>query len=236
MRGRRRPRGFTLIEVVVAMTILAIVAIGVGGLIQGSAITSNLVSTSTRVQLQAERIIKQVENELRLTGVQGGGMFTLNHAPAGAGVVWEMRYHVLDPAQPIFDAGAPTTPPWSTEWRILRCEQAESAVDGVDNDGDYLIDEQRLVLYSDDGVERLVAVLGDNITSFEAGDPAEPLPGVDTAGLARPRLRLRLTMDWLLRSAVRDTSDIQDHRNPQKNLSKRPWVRYVADTWFTFPS
>lgn len=235
MRGRRRHDGFTLIEAVIAMTILTVVAIGVGSLIQGSADTSNLVSASTRVQLKAERIIKQVENELRLTGVEGGGSFTLDHSPAGPGVVWEMRYHVLDPTQPIFDAGSPSTPPWSPEWRILRCEQAEP-LDGIDNDGDYLIDEQRLVLYLDDGVEREVALLGDDITSFEAGDPTVPSPGVDAAGLARPRLRLRLTVDWLLRGAVKSRAEIQDHRNPQKNLSQSPWVRYVADTWFTFPS
>jgi prepilin-type N-terminal cleavage/methylation domain-containing protein len=222
MRGTSRRRGFTLIEAVIAMTILTVVAIGVGSLIQGSAETSNLVSASTRVQLKAERVIKQVENELRQTGVQGGGMFTLDHSPAGPGVVWEMRYHILDPKQPIFNAGTPSSPPWSPEWRILRCEQAET-VDGIDNDGDYLIDEKKLVLYVDDGVERQLAVLGDDLTSFEAG-------------LARPRVRLRLTVDWLLRSAVKNKAEIQDHRNPQKNLSQSPWVRYVADTWFTFPS
>jgi type II secretory pathway pseudopilin PulG len=228
-------RAFTLVEIAVSMTIFALLAIALLGLIKGSADTSDVVSAMTRVQLDAERVMRQVVDELRLTGVQGGGEFSLDHSPAGAGVVWEMRYHRLDPRQPIFNAGTPSSPPWSTEWFILRCEEAE-AVDGVDNDGDFLIDEQRVVLYMDDGTERKISVFGDNLTSFEAGDPAEPPPGVEAAGLVRPRLRLRLTVDWLLRSAVTDPSQIQDNRNPQKNLSRSPWTRYVSDTEFTFSS
>lgn len=238
------------------MTIFVVLAIGVSALVQGSGDTSNVVHASTRVQLQAQSIMAKLTEELRGAAVDGGstmpnGALRLVPDPDPLGLSWDIRYHKLNTDLPLYSAGGAI--PWVEtapgsgfpQVFVLRLQGSEGAVDdGVDNDGDFLVDERQLVLLTDDtvaanplsnpGTLTQVAVLGDNITNLKVHLETARLAAAPAGNLQRPRMKFRLTLHWLLRAVVKDITDIDNPANAPVVGQVRPWATYQADTWITF--
>jgi len=163
-----RPRaGFTLIELLIAMSLV--------GLVMGSALaitlagqgalrtTSMLVDSNSKARRALERTVEELQRAgpdmvPDLTGVDGSD--TVNFV------------QIID-----IVAGVPI---WSPTMRIERLPAAEDPADGIDNDGDGVIDEGDLVLTRNVGLlNQYSTVLCTNVRRLAEGEIAN---GVDDNG------------------------------------------------------
>lgn len=232
---RSTRRALTLIEVMISTVILTVIVLAVGSLVQTSGQTSSLVYEQSRVQLEAQRIMRTVRDQLRMTGVNGTGNLTF--AAGGTfPIQWTFRYRRLLSTQLWnggFDPNDPygaTMIPWEANESALKFELTEGAsLDGIDNDGDFLTDEGRIALYSIDGsgTETLTAVLGQGITA--AAVDTTQLGPADPA--VRPRVGLTITVERVLQAAVRGQADVN-----ALTAGTGPRVRYTAQTWIALPN
>ena len=71
--GRRA--GLTFLEAIISTAIFAVVVAGVASLFQGAGTTSSVVHNKTTVQLEAQRVMGLITDELKSTMVSGGGNF-----------------------------------------------------------------------------------------------------------------------------------------------------------------
>lgn len=218
-------RALTLVEVAIATALFSVIVFAVATALDSAGGVASVVHNQTTVQLEAQRVMQLIEDQLYLTNtVDDGGDFAVNVATTSP-IKWEMTFHKLDPKADIFDESTGVgSVPWSSETYTIRCSYAESGgpQDGTDNDGDYLVDEERIELL-EDGV--LVAVLGDDLYA--------DLPlssGIETAGFSRPRLHFRLRVDRLIYGVVKTTADAAAAK-----AGGGPRVRYIYDTWITLP-
>lgn len=224
-RSKATPRALTFVEVAMASAVFSIVILGIAGLFRSSTETSGLVHAQSDVQLEAERVLRRVRDELRLSGVGGTGDLQLNLATQ-APVAWELSYRRLSATGPLFDPTKPSHEkvPWSPGRFVLRFERIDDPADGQDNDGDLLIDEGRVALYRTPpggGAEVLVGVLGRDIADFHVAEETG----------ARTRVRLKVTVERVLRTALRTNQDVAAAK-----AGGGPRVSHSADIWLTIPN
>ena len=140
MKGARA--GFTLLEVMVALSIASILAVGVSMAAKESydAYRTTTVSSSTESRLR--NAIQRARRELMGSGVSV--LFPAN-------IDDDFGTSDLAFQTPVGVNVATAEPLWGpTNRLVLEYEQGE-VDDGVDNDGDGLVDEGVLVLIRDDG-------------------------------------------------------------------------------------
>lgn len=220
-------RSLTLIEVTVSATILAMLVVAMGSMVQSATETSSLVSEQTRAQSDAERLLRAVKDQLSRSGY--GPQGNLVYTPNPATNTWEIAYNKMN-TDPITDPLVPANlgTLWETTRWVIKWEHptdsASGAGIGVDNDGDYIIDDGRLALYRRTATDQLVAVLGDNIRNFvvtqQVGTPQ-----------TQARIRLQVTAERVLVAAVKGANDAAAVR-----AGAGPRVRHTADLWVVIPN
>lgn len=219
---RRRRAGLTMLEVTIAIALFTIVIFGVSTTLQSAGEVASLVHNQTTVQLEAQRVVRLIAEQVERTNTVNtvkGGRFTLTNSGTSP-TVWEMSYYRLDTSSDIFDESNFSAPvPWSTQQYTIRCLRSETAgyTDGSDNDGDYLVDEEHIVLL-ENGTQ--VAVLGKDLYAT--------VSALDNQ--ARPRFRLTLEVQRLVYGVVKTAADATAAK-----AGNGPRVRYIYDTWFTLP-
>lgn len=158
MRKRRRS-GFTLVELVIGVTILAVLS---GAVMLFTTSTSNAyrtVSMSIHNDAMARRGMRKVKELLRGTGadqilpMMGAGLWT----------------DTVEFQQVIGQTGG--VPEWAPLQRLELQEEPSDPDDGLDNDDDGLIDERVLVWIRDSGLptERPVVLLR-NVSELLGGE------------------------------------------------------------------
>lgn len=163
-----RRAGFTLIELILTSVLLSIVmgaVVLVGLTSQGVYDRSSL---SDRVESRAVRALDRIVREMDMLG--GDGMLP---DPTGA-----FGSEVLNYRTPVGVVGS--VPQWSVPMRIGLEHEAGDPNDGVDNDGDGLVDEGRVVLVRDFGATLAHrTVLASGVSELLEG---EQLNGADDNG------------------------------------------------------
>ena len=200
--ANRRRTGFTLVELAINLTLLTVLFGGVGlasfRAVSLFAEASLVVDLNSRGARACDRIARTLmgtsENDL-----------TPDLTPAGPDVVWS---GTIDFRRPVGFTG--TDVDWGDPWRLGWERDAGEADNGVDDDGDGLIDEGQVVLTEAPGTadeRRVVLVRGvaEHLEgeTFDAAD--ENGNGlVDEAGfsadLDQGTLNLRLTLQALDRA------------------------------------
>jgi prepilin-type N-terminal cleavage/methylation domain-containing protein len=186
--------GFTLLEVMVSMAIFAGILTIVGIMVSTATDGASLMRSMTS-QNDAERISRLIRRELSTSGVGGGGRLKVL-------TTREVEYASMESSQALFDPAEPYTAPWTDTLRVIKFEQDGDEIldNGLDDDGDYLIDEGRIALYSRDaGVDTSIAVLAHDV-----GDLVFTLE----TSLNRPRLSFVLRVDRIIINAVKDQDDV----------------------------
>ncbi|MDJ0523152.1 MAG: prepilin-type N-terminal cleavage/methylation domain-containing protein [Planctomycetota bacterium] len=167
MTGRaasHRQAGFTMIELMASIVLFSIVIlVALQSSLVAGRVTASLVSTS-ELDLQAHRVVDQIAEELLQARAEtltpdamapyGSSVLTYERAEAttGGGVVW------------------------TTTRRIEFVQSASDALDGVDNDGNGLVDDGEIWLVTDAGLpgERR-ALLARHVAGFLAGEQENAL-------------------------------------------------------------
>jgi prepilin-type N-terminal cleavage/methylation domain-containing protein len=159
-----RRAGFTLVEVAIAMTVLGLIlgAIGLTAL-RGKENFRQGVSVAV-IEARAERLLDRIAEELRYAGRDSLPVLPL--PPAGASTI-EFR------ACEGFD-GAATL--WSNRTSIARVADPRDPEDGIDNDGDGVVDEGQVVLTRNLGEpDQIAVVIGGGVRRFLQGEEANVL-------------------------------------------------------------
>ena len=131
-------RGFTLIEMLVAIGLFGLVIGALTRMSDSSQRAYTHGTVSAHLESQIARTMGQVSEELRRAGA-GSIAF-----PAAPGVPAEVAFlQALD-----FENGQVT---WSDGCRLLLEYELGEVGDGIDNNGNELVDEGRLVLVTDEG-------------------------------------------------------------------------------------
>ncbi len=186
--------GFTLLELMVSMAIFAGILTIVAVMVSTASDGTSLMRSMT-AQNDAEATARLLRRELSSTGVGGGGKLRVL-------TTREVEYAPLEASKGLFDPTDPYAAPWSDTLRVLKFEQdgAEILDNGLDDDGDYLIDEGQIALYTRAaGVDTPIVVMAHDV-----GDVAFTLE----TSLNRPRLSFTLRIDRIIINAVKGQDDV----------------------------
>lgn len=205
--------GLTLLEAVIATTILGGVLALAFDSFSATAQVAAVTSSLTDARLEAERLVKMVRLELSTSGVGNPGRLAVKDTDPTDPEV-EVEYVTLDMSAPLFDAADPYSPPFEADRRVIKFEPSGAEVldNGTDDDGDRLVDEGQLVLYRRGALDTPIAVLGADVADFDIV--------VDTTANPYPRVWVTVTVERLVPGAL-DASG-----QPSK-------VRHVAQTMIT---
>lgn len=233
-------RGLTVLEIIVSMAIFSIVIVVVATFVQVGGDTSSLVHAQTRAQMDAERILRLVRDQIGRSGYPPSGG-DLVYTPNALTDEWEIAYNLIGQGPlvnmaPIPPALPVETVPWDPRRWVIKWEHptdaAVGAGAGVDNDNDYIIDDGRVAIYQRTGVvapftDELTAVLANDVRDFNVTqDPDPPLPNGP-----RPRLRLQVTVERVLLNAAKSVADAAAVR-----AGAGPRARHTADMWVIAPN
>lgn len=226
-------RSLTIMEIAVALAVFSVVIVAAAGFMQIGGDTSSLVHAQTRAQLDAERILRLVRAQLSRSGYPpgGGDLQVQTPHPDPATGNWRVDFNVLQNGtliDPFNTAPDPySTIPWSNARFSLRWEHTtDPAIGagnfGVDNDGDYILDDGQIAIYRIGAPDQLVAVIAEDVRNFVL---------TEQAGLPRPRIRLQVTVERALINAVKDANDAAALR-----AGGGPRVSHTADMWVVIPN
>lgn len=196
-----RRSAMTLLEAMMSLLIMAGVMTLALGSFSATAETASTTAAMTDAQLEAERLVRLVRAELAASGLSGtGGLRVIDTNSADA--LLEVEYTPVDPDVPLFDVTNPYAAPWVGVRRVLKFEAdpGETLGNGVDDDGDLLIDEGRLAIYQRTVGDLLLVTLGSNVAdlSVEIDPNASPLA----------RIWVQVTVERALPAAVRGAADV----------------------------
>jgi type II secretory pathway pseudopilin PulG len=184
-------RKMTLIEVMVASGLFTGLLLLAGLSLQISTETLQLTSSMTMSTLEADRVLRVLRTELRSAS---SATLTVTPAPvlplgpAGANIT-SVTYETFDPTVPLLDTANPFNTPATTQ-RLIRFEADGTEIlgNGLDDDGDFLIDEGRVALYNAPGLPAdLIAVVGTNILGLQVART-----NAAGGGLAKVQIWLRV--------------------------------------------
>lgn len=134
MRRIHPPSGFTLVEVMLALTLMAVILLGFTTAVRSSSQTYSSVAVVSGLENDAHDMLDRIADELRLAGT---GSPDWAFDPAVPGVVTYNR--CLGSFQ--------GTVAWDVPMTLAAiADYGEIGGDGVDNNGNGLVDEQRLVI------------------------------------------------------------------------------------------
>ena len=202
-----RRRGITLLEVTVSSSIFIVVLAMVSGMLSTTTSTTSLVNSVTTAQTEAERVVAFLRDELR--GARTSDM--LPSGVSGPETSREISYVVVDDSAPLFDATRPGSVPWAGERRILRFEADGDEVldDGIDNDGDFLVDEGRLALYTSvGGVEQLLGVIATDLGSLDGSGGGQLWFTVDAVTQSLPVVSAEVHVERIMTEAIKGRADL----------------------------
>ena len=115
------------------------------------------------------------------------------------------------------------TIPWSVDRYVLRFERTEDPANGLDDDGDMVVDDGQVALYRRPatGPDELVAVLAKDLADFRIERQID----------VRPRLHLVVEVQKVPLAAIRNIEDVTAAR-----AGNGPRVSHTADIWLTLPN
>lgn len=209
-------------EVVVALSIFSVILIAVGNLFMAAGDVSNVVNAQTQCQTDAERCIDQVKQQLLRSCVGGGGNIAVNLSPGGT-IDWEIAYNTIAGGD-IFDPANPTGAPlWSAQRFVLKFEHPTDTVNGVDDDGDFIIDDGRLRLYRRPtlGGDLFISELATEVRDFD-------ISALTTDGGPRSRILLDCTVERVFRNLLRSSAEVAAAK-----AGNGPRARHRATIWLT---
>lgn len=157
--GRRFQKGFTLVELMIAMAVLAVVLSTAITALQRAEGSVQQTVTRSVLNTKANRALTLIAN--RLTG---GGGDALQNFPAFPACADEVEYRQVT-------GYSGFAPEWSAE-SVIRLEYEPGEINnGIDDDGDGLIDECRIIEVADEGgPEERRAVLATRVAEFLDGE------------------------------------------------------------------
>lgn len=157
--GRSLCRGFTLVELSISVTVLALVGGSIGAIVLSGRHAYDQGMRVSSIEMQARRTLDRVATEF--TGAVRTSLTTNPTAPLGASTL-QFRQCEGSGGGVVL-----TSPPMRIAWR----SDPRDANDGVDNDNDGLIDEGEVVLTRDVGaVDETEAVLVRNVAEYLEGE------------------------------------------------------------------
>ncbi len=222
---RLRRRGMTILEVIVALAVFSVILIAVGNLFMAAGDVSNVVNAQTQCQVDAERCIDQVKQQLLRSTVGGGGDIQVSNTVSGI-VDWEIAYTPIAGSGDIFDPLAPSGAAlFAGQPRfVLKFEHPTDAVNGVDDDGDFIVDDGRLRLYRRPtvGADTFVSELAAEVRSFTISTLNQ------TDGGPRSRILLDCTVERVYRNLLKKTSEVLAAK-----AGNGPRARHRATIWLT---
>jgi type II secretory pathway pseudopilin PulG len=193
-RTTSRAAGFTLVETMIATTMLGLILGAIGlTVLHGKENFRQGVSV-TVLEARAQRLLDRIADELRYAGRNSLPVQPL--APSGSSAL-EFRV----------SAGyAASAPQWSNRMSIARVADPRDPADGIDNDGDGVIDEGQVVLTRNLGdFDEIDVVIGSGVSRLLEGETANVLDDngnglIDEPGLSflldgTSSLRIRLTLE-----------------------------------------
>lgn len=218
----------TLLESIVALAVFSVVVVGVASFVQIGGETSSLIHAQSRAQLDAERILRLVRDQIGRSGYPPSGG-NLVYTPNPATNEWEIAYQTIQEGLPLVDISSPSpvaSVPWNPTLYVIKWEHpTDSAVGAalnVDNDNDYIVDDGRLTLYRRVATDEPIGVLADDVRSFVVTEQNTP---------PRPRLRLQVTVERVLIHAVKNATVAAAVR-----AGGGPRVSHTADMWVVAPN
>ncbi|HBP19338.1 MAG TPA: hypothetical protein DEA08_16300 [Planctomycetes bacterium] len=223
-------RTLTLLEVIIASTIFSLLILTVVVASDGVLATSSVVYNRTYVEMEAEKVLNLIKDEIGRTGESDDGgtpRMALDEAPADPGVEWSLVYTPLQNGGTVnwtqFGTGTPYDGlPWQGTRNVMRYELTDPMgqdANGTDDDGDYLVDEGRVVIYTDAGggtPGAVIAVLGVELSTCQ-------LTRVNLTDGRLPTYRISVSLERVLRHAVKTNADVA-----AINAGAGPRVRHTA--------
>jgi len=213
-RMKSRIAGFTLVEATIATTILGLIlgAIGLTALRGKENFRQGM--TVAMLDARAERLLDRIADEVRYAGRDSLPVLPL--PPAGSATI-EFR------ACAGYDGGATL---WTTRTSIARVADPRDPEDGIDNDGDGVVDEGQVVLTRNLGdADEIGVVIGGGVRRLLQGEDANVLDDngnglTDERGLSfvldgTSSLTIRLSLEAL------DPSGLPMVRTVQTTVSMR---------------
>ncbi len=133
-------RGLSLVELVLGMTLMSMMLGSIGSILVSSSRAWHAGQVESLLERNAQRTLNQVARELAPIGAQQ--LVPQPLAPLGSS---SMRYHKNQ-------GFGPTGVVWSAPLRLEHRREAAELDNGLDDDGDGLVDEGELVWTRDDGL------------------------------------------------------------------------------------
>jgi hypothetical protein len=133
VRARGAQRGATLLEIIIAATILVLVLGVPGVMLTTSGRAYNATTASGQLDKDARRTLDGIARRLDASAVG-----RIPQAAGGPGIPWS----ILEFQRVTGYAGG--NPTWGGPERIVLVSEPGDPDDGMDNDGDQLIDEKRV--------------------------------------------------------------------------------------------
>jgi prepilin-type N-terminal cleavage/methylation domain-containing protein len=153
--------GFTLIEMLISSAIMAVILGAIGlTVLRGKENFRQGVSTAV-LDARGRRVLERIVTEM-----QGAEITSLTPNPTPPLGSSNLRFR----SSAGYNGTTPLWTPWS---RIQFLPDPRDPVNGVDNDGDGMIDEGRVVLIRDDGGPNQVQItLANNVSRLLQGETA----------------------------------------------------------------
>jgi type II secretory pathway pseudopilin PulG len=193
-RATHRSAGFTLVETMIATTMLGLILGAIGlTVLHGKENFRQGVSV-TVLEGRAQRLLDRIADELRYAGRNSLPVQPL--APSGSSAL-EFR---------VCTGYADSATLWSNRMSIARVADPRDPPDGIDNDGDGVIDEGQVVLTRNLGeFDEIDVVIGSGVSRLLEGETANVLDDngnglIDEPGLSflldgTSSLQIRLTLE-----------------------------------------
>jgi type II secretory pathway pseudopilin PulG len=193
-RTTSRAAGFTLVETMIATTMLGLILGAIGlTVLRGKENFRQGVSV-TVLEGRAQRLLDRIADELRYAG--RNSLLVQPLAPSGSSA---LEFQVCN-------GYADSATLWSNRMSIARTADPRDPADGIDNDGDGVIDEGQVVLTRNLGeFDEIDVVIGSGVSRLLQGETANVLDDngnglIDEPGLSflldgTSSLRVRLTLE-----------------------------------------
>lgn len=161
MLRRNARSGFTLYEVAITVGLLGVVFAATGMVSRSTNDLARFSGEKSRTETRARRALDRVVEELAMAGQS-----MLAPDPAAPGWTSDLSFQCVT-------GSALGVPIWGTLTALRWEREPTELADGVDNDGDGLIDEGRVVLVRDfGGVGEQTIVLCNGVAEFAEGETA----------------------------------------------------------------
>jgi general secretion pathway protein J len=229
-----RDQGFALIEVLVAMTIMALVGLmawrGMDALIMGR----DVIDRRANQDATYAQLVNQFERDCQF--ILRAEVLGSNPLSAGAKNIWWIRQLQVDNRDAWMIVGYGVTPAGLQRWTstpLLRRTEALALWAGVSSDPDLLSTNFRVSLTLPEVIRQTVFVRTALATGASAIPPAPPIPNTPTTPTATPATDPNATAPTTAASAANNTSTTTPNPNsPLTQVAITPDHRGVVMQWW----